>query len=129
MYLELRADCSFLLSTFFLCTRESCALGLVSTQRHVLKQVIDEVRPEQHICYTMMAMPLPVHLPTLFEHFQHVITKCVSVLLQQANDIVEHLPSIMTDTKLGMVHFRLDVEPILLHTKMTRHRKCTHKNN
>ena len=48
------------------------------------------------------------------EHFEHVISECVSVLLKEPIDIIEHLPSIVVDTKLGIVHFRLDVIGVVL---------------
>ena len=53
-------------------------------------------------------------IPALLEHFQHVISECVSVLLKETIDIIEYLPSIVVDTKFGIVHLRLDVIGVVL---------------
>ena len=54
------------------------------------------------------------NVPAFLEHFQHVISECVSVLLKEPIDIIEHLSSIVMDTKLGIVHLRLDVIGVVL---------------
>lgn len=53
-------------------------------------------------------------LPALFQHFKHVVPECIPVLLQQSDDIVEHVTSIVTNAKLGMVDFGLKVKWITL---------------
>ena len=55
-----------------------------------------------------------LNIPALLEHFQHVISECVSVLLKETIDIIEYLPSIVVDTKFGIVHLRLDVIGVVL---------------
>ena len=55
-----------------------------------------------------------LNIPALLEHLKHVISKCISVLLKKTIDIIEHLPSIVVDTKFGIVHLRLDVIGVVL---------------
>ena len=52
--------------------------------------------------------------PAVLEDLQDVISKGVSVLVQQPIGVVEHLASIVPDAKLGVVHFRFDVEGVSL---------------
>ena len=62
------------------------------------------------------------NVPAFLEHFQHVISECVSVLLKEPIDIIEHLSSIVVDTKLGIVHLRLDVIGVVLESDGERER-------
>ena len=52
--------------------------------------------------------------PAVLEDLQDVVSKGVSVLVQQSVGVVEHLASVMPDAKLGVVHFWLDVEGVSL---------------
>lgn len=53
-------------------------------------------------------------LPAVLEYFQYVIPEGVPVFVQQSIGVVEHLASIVPDTKLGIVHFRFDIESVSL---------------
>ena len=52
------------------------------------------------------------HSPAVLEDFQDIVPKGVPVLVQESIGVVEHLPSIVPDTKLGIVHLWFDVEGI-----------------
>ena len=55
-----------------------------------------------------------IHVPAVFQDLENVISECISVLIQQAMGVIEHLSCVVPDAKLGIVHFRFHIVGIIL---------------
>ena len=53
-------------------------------------------------------------IPAFLEHFQDIISECVSVFVQETTGVVVNLSCIVTDPKTAVRYLQLDIKCIFL---------------